>query len=1280
MIRFPFLVVLSLAASVGGAGEITLTDGWEFRREGAADWQAVRVPHDWAISGPFDAAAKSGGTGKLPWKGKGEYRRTLALSADDAATLRAGGRAYLTFDGVMSCPRVRVNGKDAGGWDYGYLGFTLDVTDKVRAGDNLVEVSCDNTHQDPRWYPGAGIYRRVRFAVRPRNHVIPGTLAITVPEVAKDAATVRVAYRTPEGPTNYSFRVANPRLWDVDDPYLYALDLPDERVRYGIRTFRFTPDDGFHLNGRRVQLKGANLHADLGLLGMAFDRSAMRRQLHIMKEMGVNAIRTSHNPPAPEMLDLCDEMGILVWDECFDKWEATAGRRPDQNLEDFVVRNLRQFVRRDRNHPSVVVWSVSNEIWEWDPAHPIRSDLRWSDRGPEGQTKARNDLFAATVKAEDPTRPVGCGNRPYMNEKRVLDLRLWDSMDVIGWNYYRSYADAHAAYPDKGLVYSESASAVSTGGFFADRVPEAKFQYGSDSKVSPQVDGMDLTACLDIADAEFDRMERDRYVAGEFVWTGIDYLGEPSPFDREARSSYFGCVDLTGRPKDRFYLYRAHWKPDARTLHIVPHWNWEGTAHPKRTVMVYTNGDEAELFLNGRSLGRHRKGGTCPLTNAYYSAVSKYRLIWTDVAYEPGELKAVAWKGGVRIGEETVRTAGAVAALRATVEPRLSDEADELRWVGVEAVDAKGVPHPFAKNRVSFRLEGPGVILGVGNGDPTGMKPFTETESHDLFFGKAMAVIRRTGPGRLALTVSAEGLRADTVEIGFDSGDRQLSKYVRRFNADDDELYANAIPNAETERFLSANVPRFECPDADIERTYYFRWWTYRKHLRRTSDGWIVTEFLPTVPWAATNNAIVCALGHHIMEGRWLRDNAFLDDYARFWFAGPGGRSKRAYTSWPAFALDERAKVTGDRSVLGELYDPLVDNLKAWDGCYGRTPPGCAADIRLAWIRDASEGSEISCGGHGYRPLINSVLWAEASTLARLGRAFGKESSAAFCAKFAERAERSMKSALWHPERRSFTVLATNGVHATVRELHGFMPWYVRMPLDGHEDAWRDFMDPEKGFFGRFGLTVPERCAPGFRLDYTGHDCKWNGPSWPFATAFTLTAMANALHARQPIPLTAADYVTCLRQYAAQQRLTRDDGRGVPWIDEDLNPDTGDWIARTILIGQGRKIPERGKDYNHSTYCDLVISGLVGLVPQDGDSLVVDPLFPKEWKYLALENVRYHGHDVSVRWDPEGTRYGTKGFSVFVDGRLAANAEVPSRLDVVLPQGSASPRAAIEVK
>lgn len=769
---FKFIVAIAISTAAihfGFAAESlsdrTLTDGWQFMRDGGSSWVDVRVPHDWAIAGPFDETQKSGATGKLPWKGKGRYRYSLEVSPDEAAVLAGGGRAYLKFDGVMASPCVKINGTEVGGWDYGYMSFVLDVTDAVKVGANKLEVSCDTTHHKSRWYPGAGIYRRVVFSVRPKRHVLPGTLAIETPVVSKEAATVRVRYSTFDGPTNETFIVNSPRLWDVNDPYLYDVKILGEKFRYGIRTFKFMADDGFHLNGRRVQLKGVNLHADLGILGMAFDKSAMRRQLHLMKEMGCNAVRTSHNAPAPEMLDLCDEMGLLVWDECFDKWEGTSGRRPEQDLEEYVIRNLRQFVRRDRNHPSVVVWSISNEIWEWDPDFKYgKPESEWWARSPECQTKARNSLFAAAVRLEDPTRPVACGNRPFMNEKRILDMDLWKDLDVVGWNYYRSYVEGHLKDPKKPVVYSESSSAFSSYGHYDDLLPQSPTAY--ERKSGPrQVDGMDLCCGQDIADVEFDYMETDRYVAGEFIWTGIDYIGEPAPYNEDARSSYFGCVDLTGVPKDRFYLYRSHWNPNARTLHVVPHWNWQCKEKEQRAVFVYTDGDEGELFLNGRSLGRRRKGDKCPLTNDYYAVTSKYRLMWTNIAYEPGEIKAIVWKNGKKLGEKVVRTAGEPKALKAVQEPLLTNESDELRWVQVDALDANGVRNPLAMNRIYFHLDGPGKILAVGNGNPMGMKSFAETDGHDLFYGKATLAIRREKEGKIELRVTSDALLPELLEI-----------------------------------------------------------------------------------------------------------------------------------------------------------------------------------------------------------------------------------------------------------------------------------------------------------------------------------------------------------------------------------------------------------------------------------------------------------------------------------------------------------------------------------
>ena len=806
-------VVQSVMAA-GGERDVSLAGpGWRFAKDPTCElraeavafddaaWEAVRVPHDWAISGPFDESM-DGGSGKLPWKGVGWYRRTFTLEPGDA-----GACVFLDFDGVMASPEVYVNGRKAGGWDYGYASFRVDATPYVKPGVNVLAVRADTRDHRSRWYPGAGIYRKVVMKVRNKAHFAYNGIFVTTPQVSKEAAMVRISWElegsvpndalvgvTIRGPEKGSVpqkwgsfkalgggmygRVENPALWDVDAPNLYEVELTlwnenneqllsRERVRFGIRTIAFpvplegpaTNDwaaNGFHLNGRRVQFKGVDLHSDLGLLGMAFDKSAMRRQLQIMKDMGANALRTSHNCPAPEVLDLCDEMGILVWDEAFDKWDGTAGRRPDQNLEEYVARNLRQFVRRDRNHPCVVIWSMSNEI--------VTPDYKGKNY-VDGLTKARCTYFREQMRLEDTTRPVGNGNICWMSEPKYLNENMFDDLDITGWNYGACYRRVKAKYPAKPIVYSESASAVSSYGFYPEVLPKEKHDF---ARSEFQTDGYDFNAMPDIADVEFNYMEQDRYVCGEFVWTGIDYLGEPTPYWKESRSSYFGIVDLTGVPKDRYWLYRSYWNPKAYTLHIVPHWTWPGREGKKVPVFVYTNGDSAELFVNGKSMGRRTKG-VMPegegRPSAYYDVCAKYRLMWFDVPYEPGELKAVAYRGETKLGETVMRTAGEPAAVKLTVEPKLTDSPDELVWVQVDVVDAKGVRNPLAMDRVSFKLSGPGKILGVGNGNAHAFEAFTKTDSHPLFYGKAVAVIRRDAPGALSLTVSAPGLAPATSSI-----------------------------------------------------------------------------------------------------------------------------------------------------------------------------------------------------------------------------------------------------------------------------------------------------------------------------------------------------------------------------------------------------------------------------------------------------------------------------------------------------------------------------------
>ncbi len=911
-----------------GRATHVLQEGWLFEKgdlEGAEavdyndlGWQEVRVPHDWAISGPFNPR-ENGYAAKLPWKGVGWYRKQFKLSKADQ-----GKRVYFDFDGVMAFPKVYVNGQLAGQWDYGYMSFRVDATDYVKFGrTNVIAVQADTRQHGTRWYPGAGIYRKVTMSVCNPVHIAHWGTFVTTPVVTDLSARIR-AYITVENHTDstqtalvktiivdpagktvgsmttstslqsgqnksvmQAIEASNPQRWDVTSPKLYRAKTvvsvdgrttDVETRRFGIRTFKFTADDGFHLNGRRVQLYGVNLHHGHGPLGAAFYRRAMQRQLEIMREMGVNCIRTSHNPPSPELLDLCDEMGFVVWDEAFDKWHGTADRIDGKPpLEEYGEKQIRNFVMRDRNHPCVVMWSIGNEI----------------NNGGEGKSPERVKFMSDFVRDYDPTRPVGMG----CHIPSTADQPILDALDMTGWNYARRYARFRERYPDKPIVYSESASALSTRGFYELPLPNGKTDYSQQL----QVDSYDLNAAAwsDIADKEFQLMEDDKFVAGEMVWTGFDYLGEPTPFNQQARSSYFGIVDLCGIPKDRFYLYRSYWRPDVTTVHILPHWNWPDRVGQNVPVFVYTNGDSAELFLNGKSLGRRTKGeipekpanlaqgkkatagseetdkenvaanatdadnstrwcaaaespdqwwqvdlgqaqpigyldiefekesknygyeikasddastwrtiATKPTSNSprwggptgrshevdakaryvriefkdlrrgawasfkefgvyaekvessYYDPTYKYRLRWNDVTYEPGELKAVAYRDGKRIGQAVMRTAGEPAAIRLTPDvTELTAGGLDLCYVLVEALDEGGNLCPLADDMIHFELDGPAEIAGVGNGNPLSFEPF-QADYRKLFYGKAMVILRtqKGKPGRITLRAMADGL------------------------------------------------------------------------------------------------------------------------------------------------------------------------------------------------------------------------------------------------------------------------------------------------------------------------------------------------------------------------------------------------------------------------------------------------------------------------------------------------------------------------------------------
>jgi beta-galactosidase len=803
-ILFLLLTVLICTQNLYSQERITteLKDGWKFfkgRHDSAyqksfddSEWQNVTIPHDWAIEGPFIIDG-NGNTGKLPWKDEGWYRKKLNLTDN-----LKNKRLYLLFDGIMAFPSIYIDGQLAGKWDYGYNSFYLDITDFVNANtENLIAIHVDTRKHDSRWYPGAGIYRKIQLiAVNPVHIDIWGTY-ITTPIIKPHYADVSVAATinntsqtdeeimiehiifsaanneiiqektTKKITTNQkelieaTLTVPNPRRWDIENPYLYTLvtniyrenNLFDSYTStFGIRDIRFTPNNGFYLNDKRVQLKGVNLHHDHGPLGAAFHIRAMERQLQIMKSMGCNAIRTSHNIAAPELLDLCDKIGVLVLNEAFDKYDAKADIVDTTNFEDFAHRNIRNFVVRDRNHPSIFLWSVGNEI----------GDVQWN----KNNGFHRLQTMLNYVRKYDNTRPTTLVCDSYSSAK----LRHFDYYDVHCWNYGRRYSLARQLEPTKSVIISESASTLSTRGFYEFPLPEKKTDFTN----SLQVSSYDLNApdWAEVADDDFMWQQEEPYIAGEFVWTGFDYLGEPTPYnnfwvkrhgmsDKEAsRSSYFGIVDLCGIPKDRYYLYKSYWKREETTIHILPHWNWQERIGKNVPVFVYTNGDCAELFLNGKSLGKRCKD---PKSE---NSIERFRLMWKDVIYEPGIVKAVAYKQGEKIGESMVKTADEPYKLKLTPDRKIiKADGNDLSYILIEAIDKNGNFCPLANNKIDIKLNSAGKIAGIGNGNPQSMTSF-QSNSINLFYGKAMLIVKSDySKGKIEVKASSDGLKDARVTI-----------------------------------------------------------------------------------------------------------------------------------------------------------------------------------------------------------------------------------------------------------------------------------------------------------------------------------------------------------------------------------------------------------------------------------------------------------------------------------------------------------------------------------
>ncbi|MDO3391866.1 beta-galactosidase GalB [Bacteroides sp. ET489] len=797
--------------------ETLLEKGWKFMKGDVADamkpdfddkqWEAVTVPHDWAIYGPFDrshdlqevavtqnletaASVKTGRTGGLPYVGVGWYRTTFEAPA--------GKLVSLVFDGAMSEARVYVNGQEVCFWPCGYNSFHCDVTPYLNkeGAKNLLAVRLENRPQSSRWYPGAGIYRNVRVVATEAVHVPVWGTQLTTPHVSAEYASVclkttvegagtkdvRILTQilSPEGevvaskdntmkinhgqPFEQNFLVDAPRLWSPETPYLYkavskiyvdGLQTDEYTTRFGIRSIELVADKGFFLNGQHRKFQGVCNHHDLGPLGAAINVAALRRQLTLLKDMGCDAIRTSHNMPAPELVELCDEMGFMMMVEPFDEWDiAKCENGYHRFFKEWAEKDMVNMLRQYRNHPSVVMWSIGNEV-------PTQCS-------PEGYKVA--SFLQDICHREDPTRPVTCG----MDQVScVLANGFAAMLDVPGLNYRtHRYVESYEKLPQNLVLGSETASTVSSRGVY--KFPaELKKQAMYDDH---QSSGYDLEACSwsNVPDEDFALADDYDWTLGQFVWTGFDYLGEPSPYDTDAwpsHSSVFGIIDLASLPKDRYYLYRSIWNKRDNTLHVLPHWTWPGREGENTPVFVYTNYPEAELFVNGKSYGKQRKL-TADEARALQGKDSlwlqrRYRLMWTDVPYEPGELKVVAYdNSGKKVEEKTVRTAGKPHHLEVVADrTALSADGKDLAYITVRVVDKDGNLCPADDRLVSFTVKGAGSFRAAANGDATCLDLFHLPRMH-AFSGQLTAIVQSGAEsGNLVFEAKAKGVKAGKLTL-----------------------------------------------------------------------------------------------------------------------------------------------------------------------------------------------------------------------------------------------------------------------------------------------------------------------------------------------------------------------------------------------------------------------------------------------------------------------------------------------------------------------------------
>ena len=801
--------LMAVTALAQNRQETTLTEGWLFSQD-QQTWQNVCVPHDWAIAGPFDkkwdlqkvrieqngekeATEKSGRSGALPWIGEGHYKRNIQIPAGCK-------HAELMFDGAMAEPTVYLNGQKAGYWAYGYNTFRVDITPMMKAGDNLLEVHLKNVEESSRWYPGAGIYRPVKLIITGDDRIDPWKTFIRTTQLCDRQAVVDVTVGTGSplaahqgfeievrdakgklvghehcseisnsGEANLSFTIQEPHPWSPETPYLYTAHikymqngqlLDEVKQKFGIRTVKVSKEGGFQLNGVTRKIKGVCLHHDLGPLGAAVNKAALIRQIKTMKDMGCDAIRTSHNMPSQMQMDICDSLGMMVMAESFDMWLYPKCKNGYARFfEDWWKKDIENLILANRNHPSIIMWSIGNEIPE-----------QGSAQGKEISENLQNACHSL-----DPTRPVTQG---LDHAEASIKSGVATTMDVPGFNYrVHKYQNSIGQLPQGFLLGSETASTVSSRGVYkfpvevTDNSQYASWAPSYDPQAILKADGQcssyDLEYCSwsNLPDDDWVWQDDKDWVIGEFVWTGYDYLGEPTPYDEywPSRSSYFGICDLAGLPKDRYWLYRSRWNKDEHTIHLLPHWTWglskkdKGNRIGKVTpVYCYTDYPTGELFVNGKSQGKISKNPA--------ERLDRYRLRWNNVKYEPGEIKVVVYDAqGNKAGEQTVKTAGKPAALKLEAWTQnsslLKPNGDDLAFITVSLTDADGTLIPQADDQLTFEVTGAGSFEAVCNGDATSLESF-KAPTMKLFNGQLVVVVRSSKEaGTLTLKVTDEKLK-----------------------------------------------------------------------------------------------------------------------------------------------------------------------------------------------------------------------------------------------------------------------------------------------------------------------------------------------------------------------------------------------------------------------------------------------------------------------------------------------------------------------------------------